>query len=273
MGGLGLLAWRLNRMGFLTDDLLYVSYGILILVYVAHCAKILQVNLPLLKLGVPPDDRYSFTDVAALNTTYLANFGAELAVVSMLPAFFQYTFTMSPAAAGLVASSFAVVNLVARPFGGWLSDKMRNRKRIMLGYMAGIAVGFLGMALINAAWPLWLAITVTVGCSIFVQGAEGATFAIVPLIKKRMTGQIAGMAGAYGNVGAVLYTVVYSFESVTAERFFFILSGGAFASLLYCLIFLKEPKGAFAEDYEMSAVDRVLIREKSSGWGPRERRR
>ncbi|MCZ7631654.1 MAG: hypothetical protein M5U19_22485 [Microthrixaceae bacterium] len=43
------------------------------------------------------------------------------------------------------------------------------------------------------------------------------------MVNKRMTGQIAGMAGAYGNVGAVIYLVVYSL--VDARTFFFILAG------------------------------------------------
>ncbi len=255
VAALGILAWRMNMLGFLGDDLLYVTYAVLGFVYIAHCGKILQVNVPLLRKGVPENDRYHFSDVAALNTTYIANFGAELAVVSMLPAFFEKTFSLSPTAAGLIASSFAFVNLFARPFGGWISDKMKNRKRIMLIYMLGIAVGFFFMGSIDSSWPLWVAVAVTIGCSMFVQGAEGATFAIVPLIKKRMTGQVAGMAGAYGNVGAVLYTILYSFDWVTAERLFFIMAGGAFVSFLVCLFFLGEPKDAFAEDYALTAED------------------
>ena len=255
VAALGVLAWRMNGLGFLSDNLLYLTYGLLAVVYIAHCRKMLQVNVPMLRLGVPEEDRYRFTDVAALNTTYVANFGAELAVVSMLPAFFESTFSLSPTVAGLIASSFAFVNLFARPFGGWISDKMHSRKRIMLMYMFGIALGFLGMGFINSSWPLWIAVAVTVGCSMFVQGAEGATFAIVPLIKKRMTGQVAGMAGAYGNVGAVLYTILYSFAWVTPERFFFILAAGAFVSFVVCLFFLTEPKDAFAEDYALTAED------------------
>lgn len=50
-------------------------------------------------------------------------------------------------------------------------------------------------------------------CSFFVQAGEGAVFAIVPLVKRRMTGQVAGMAGAYGNVGAVTFLTVFSFVS------------------------------------------------------------
>ena len=59
-------------------------------------------------------------------------------------------------------------------------------------------------------------------CSFFVQSGEGAVFAVVPLIKRRLTGQIAGMTGAYGNVGAVTYLTVYSF--VDTQTFFLVIA-------------------------------------------------
>jgi len=124
---------------------------------------------------------------------------------------------------------------------------LANRKRVMVGYMMGISAGFLGMAFIGAAWPLWLAVTLTIVTSMFVQGAEGATFAIIPMVNRRMTGQVAGMAGAYGNVGAVVYLVILSM--VEARTFFLILAAGAAFSVIYCMIFLKEPKGAFAAEF------------------------
>ncbi len=257
VGALGLLVWRLHNLSFIPDEYEYVAYGILALIYIAHVIKILQVNVPQLRKGIPGEDKYHFNSVAALNTTYIANFGAELAVVSMLPAFFEKTFSVSPTVAGLIASSFAFVNLFARPLGGWLSDHLRNRKRIMLGYMLGIALGFVGMAFIDSTWPIAIAVAITILCSIFVQGAEGATFAIIPLIKKRLTGQIAGMAGAYGNVGAVLYLTIYTF--VTPSEFFFIMAGGAFLSFLYCWIFLQEPKGSFADEYIVSPTDAEYV--------------
>ncbi len=253
IGTLGVLCWKLNKLSFIPDKFIMFFYVGLFLVLVAHIVKILQVNVPILRKGVPEEERYPFLTVTALNTTYIANFGAELAVVSMLPAFFEMTFSISPVMAGWIASSFAIVNLFARPAGGWFSDKLTNRKRVMLIYMIGISIGFALMGMINSAWPLALAIAVTVLCSFFVQGAEGATFAIIPLVKKRMTGQVAGMAGAYGNVGAVLYLTIYTF--VTPSQFFFIMAGGAATSFLYCLLFLKEPKGAFAEAYDIDVSD------------------
>ena len=84
--------------------------------------------------------------------------------------------------------------------------------------------------------------------SFFVQGAEGATFAMIPSIKKEMTGRIAGMAGAFGNVGAVTYLFLYNF--MDDKSFLFMLSGGALISLVYCFIMLKEPKDAFVDSFE-----------------------
>lgn len=279
VGAMGVLAWKIGGVKMdgepiLSSNILYGIYAILAVIYIVHVIKVLQVNLPYLKKGVPEEDKYSWNSVAALNSTYFANFGAELAVVSMLPMFFESVFAgitgprgnllMTATFAGIIASSFAFVNLFARPLGGYISDKMANRKRTMLIYMVGIGLGFLGMGLIGkygplddtgvativplfkGAWWLVVAIIITVTASIFVQGAEGATFAVIPSINKKMTGQIAGMAGAYGNVGAVIYLVVYSI--VDSKTFFFIIAGGAALSFIYCLIFLKEPKGAFSED-------------------------
>ena len=62
-----------------------------------------------------------------------------------------------------------------------------------------------------------------------------------------MTGQIAGMAGAYGNVGAVVYLLILSLVSV--KTFFLILAGGAAFSVFFCLVFLEEPEGSFEEEY------------------------
>ena len=109
MGALGLLAWRVSRITIgkgdsagplITETWLWVIWLVLAAVYLAHAIKPLQITLPHLRRGVRSEDRFSFNNVAALNATYFANFGAELAVVSMLPAFFEGTFYALPIGRG-----------------------------------------------------------------------------------------------------------------------------------------------------------------------------
>ncbi len=259
VGILSILVYRVQLMGYIdgmTAAACYIAIGVVVIYQIVQA---IRVNVPILKEGVPEDDKYPFTSVAALNATYFANFGAELAVVSMLPMFFEETWGLTAAAAGLIAASFAFVNLFARPMGGLVSDRFGNRRFVMLAYMFGIGVGFVLMGLLNSNWPLIIAIAFTIMCSFFVQGAEGATFGIIPSIKRRVTGQISGMAGAYGNVGAVFYLFVFMF--VTPQQFFFIIAAGAFISWLICYIWLVEPEGGFGDEYIISSVDREIARE------------
>ena len=262
VGVLGILVWRIENMGYLSTTGAMISYAVIVAIVGYQVIQILRVNVPILKRGVPEDDKYPFNSVAALNSTYFANFGAELAVVSMLPMFFEETWSLSATAAGLIAASFAFVNLVARPMGGLVSDRMGNRRFVMLSYMFGISIGFGLMGLMNSTWPLIIAVLITVFTSFFVQGAEGATFGIIPSIKRRLTGQISGMAGAYGNVGAVVYLTIFTF--VTPTQFFYIIACGAFVSWLLCLMWLKEPESAFADEYLISSVD-LQIEEEERG--------
>src|SRR5690554_701834 len=253
IGVLAILVWRIQNLGYLSPMGAAICYAAIFLIVCYQIIQILRVNIPILKKGVPEDDKYPFSSVAALNSTYFANFGAELAVVSMLPMFFEETWSLSATAAGLIAASFAFVNLLARPMGGMVSDRMGNRRFVMLSYMFGIGLGFALMGLLNSNWPLIIAVGITVFTSFFVQGAEGATFGIIPSIKRRLTGQISGMAGAYGNVGAVVYLTIFTF--VTPSQFFFIISAGAFISWVLCILWLKEPESAFSDEYHVSSVD------------------
>lgn len=132
VGAMGVLAWKIggvkmDGVPILSETILYGIYAVLVIIYIVHVVKVLQVNLPYLKKGVPEEEKYSWNSVAALNSTYFANFGAELAVVSMLPMFFESVFSgitgpkgnliMTATFAGIIASSFAFVNLFARPLG------------------------------------------------------------------------------------------------------------------------------------------------------------
>jgi NNP family nitrate/nitrite transporter-like MFS transporter len=214
-----------------------------------------NVNKEVFVKPVPELHRYKFKQVAVMDILYFATFGSELAVVSMLPLYFAETFQLTPVIAGILASAHAFMNLVSRPGGGVLSDKF-GRKKMLLLLTAGLAAGYLVMGFVDSSWNVWVAVGIAVMCALFVQAGEGAVFAVVPLIKRRMTGQIAGMAGAYGNVGAVVYLTVLSF--VDYQTFFFVIAASAILGLI-ALMFMEEPKGHIAEVREDGTVELISI--------------
>lgn len=242
---LGLLAWKLWTIGFLPTQGKHATYGILFSVLVYQVWRAWTVNAPHIRAGIPARDRYEFRQVAILDLAYFVTFGSELAVVSMLPKYFEETWVLSPERAGLYAGFFAFMNLFARPMGGFMSDRYGSRRRTLSFLLGGLAAGYFLMGLMNGSWPVLLAVAVTMLCSFFVQAGEGAVYAVVPLVKKRVTGQIAGMVGAYGNVGAVVFLTVFSL--VANASTFFVTIGGCAVFCAFSSLFLKEPRGSFAD--------------------------
>lgn len=254
---LAFLTYKLSpsQMGMLSQTAAMGIWGFLVLLYLVEVKKIWDVNKDVFHTPVADMHQYKFKQVAVLNVLYFATFGSELAVVSMLPLFFATTFELTPVMAGMVASAYAFMNLMSRPGGGWLSDRF-GRKPVLLILTAGLAVGYFAMGQVNSAWPLWLAVAAAMACSFFVQAGEGAVFAVVPLIKRRLTGQIAGMTGAYGNVGAVTYLAV--FAAVDASTFFYVIAGTAVLGFV-ALLFLEEPQGHMAEVREDGSVELINV--------------
>lgn len=255
---LAVLAWKLSPSGvaLLSQNTTYILYGVLVILGVYQFSQIYKVNKEMLRHGAPEHDKYPFKQVAVLDWAYFVTFGSELAVVSMLPAFFLETFEdMTLAKAGMLGAAFAFMNLVARPGGGYISDKF-GRRRSLSVFIIGLSIGYFALSQVSGAWPIWMAVIAVMFCSFFVQAGEGAVFAMVPLVKRRMTGQIAGMAGAYGNVGAVSFLTIYSF--VDASTFFMLI--GAAAVLVFGIVqFLEEPQGHMVEVMEDGTIQKIEL--------------
>lgn len=260
-GTLSLLTWKLSPSGvsLLESSTAYMIYAGIWTLFLYNVYKIFHINNEHLKEQVPEIHRYKFKQVAILDLAYMVTFGSELAVVSMLPLFFYDTFSESHGVtavmAGLLASGFAFMNLIARPGGGLISDKYGRKKSLTI-FLLGLVTGYFIMSQIESSWSLFLAVAVTMLCSFFVQAGEGAVFAMVPLIKRRMTGQIAGMVGAYGNVGAVLFLTVLSFVS---PQIFFLTIAGSALFVLVAVQFIEEPKGHMAEVLPDGTVEMIEV--------------
>ncbi len=256
---LGLLTWKLSptNMGLISELSAFIVYIILVSIYVVQVWKIWHVNSHILKEPVPEMQRYKFKQVAILDFAYFITFGTELAVVSMLAMFYVEWFDIPKVSAALMAGIYPFINLFARPGGGWISDII-GRKRTLLIAFAGITASFLILGLVDKSWSIWMVVSMTIMGGVFSKGGSGAVYAMVPLIQRRMTGQIAGMAGAFGNVGAVLFLTVNSL--ISYDQFFLFI--GIMSSIVLVLIFffLEEPKGQMAETLPDGTVQMIDVK-------------
>ncbi|MGN6695879.1 MAG: NarK family nitrate/nitrite MFS transporter [Aquihabitans sp.] len=227
---LGVIGWRIWKVGVITSAGLAVAIAASAVLLAVQLLAVHRTNGRARADAYPPGERYPFRSVAVLSFAYACTFGSELAAVSFLPTFFETTWGLSATVAGASASAFAVMNLVSRPAGGLISDLVTSRRRWLATLLGCLAVGYLVLSRLTGAWPLGLAIALVLGTSLFAQAGNGAVYAIVPLVKKRVSGQIAGMAGAYGNVGGIVFLTTLLF--VPVQTVFAVMG---VASLLACL--------------------------------------
>jgi NNP family nitrate/nitrite transporter-like MFS transporter len=141
-------------------------------------------------------------DLAAL---YALTFGGFVAFGVYLPTYLRTTYDLTPADAGARAAGFIVLATVARPVGGWLSDRI-GAPRVL-----GVSLGVVSLAATAVAFapPLlvvtgpFLAIAVCLGLG------NGAVFAMVGRrIPPESVGAVTGFVGAAGGLGGFVPPLV-----------------------------------------------------------------
>lgn len=255
---LALLLWKLSPAGmnWVNPQLTLMGYTAIASIYFYQVFHIIKVNKGIFTEDVPDMFRYQFKQVAILDLGYMVTFGSELALVSMLPLFYIDYFNLSPITAGLLAAIYPVMNLIARPAGGVFSDRVGRKKSLCILF-TGITVSFIILAQVQADWAIPLVVACTILCGLFSKAGSGAVYAMAPLIQRRMTGQIAGMVGAYGNVGGLVFLTVLSFVS---PQTFFLVIGLTAAFVLVCTVFfLDEPSGQTAEVLDDGTIELIDV--------------
>lgn len=255
---LALLTWKLSpeKMGLISESFTVSVYVSLVAIYLVQIYKIWDVNKTFIQNPVPKQQRYKFKQVAILDWAYLVTFGTELAVVSMLAMFYVDWFELPKITAAVLAGIYPFINLVARPGGGWISDKIGRRLTLLLVF-SGISISFVTLGFVDKSWSIYFVVGITIIAGIFAKAGSGAVFAMVPLIQRRLTGQIAGMAGAFGNVGAVLFLTVNSL--VDYDQFFMIIGVVSTLVLVLIAVFLEEPKGNMVEVLDDGTVEVIKL--------------
>merc|ERR1719201_2997878 len=106
------------------------------------------------------------------------------------------------------------MNLFARSSGGILSDlgnKMQGMRGRLMAQSFCLAVEGVLMIIFSRQGKISGAIPALVAFSYFVQATEGATFGIVPYVCPEGLGGVCAVVGAWGNIGAVAWGMMFKF--------------------------------------------------------------
>jgi NNP family nitrate/nitrite transporter-like MFS transporter len=253
-GALVVIAWRILHVGVIGSAAFGLAVAASLGLLLVQVTSILRVNRRALAGGWPQREQYPFRSVAVLSVAYMCTFGSELAAVSFLPEFFERTWGLSATVAGAAASTFAVMNLVSRPAGGLLSDVLGSRRRWLSLLLGCLGISYIVLSRLSGAWPLGIALAAVLLTSLFAQAGNGAVYAIVPLVRHRSAGQIAGMAGAYGNVGGILFLTVLVLAS--PQVVFLVMGIASLVTFVACR-WLVEPAASHSADLGVVAPEQA----------------
>lgn len=141
-----------------------------------------------------------------LSLFYFLTFGGFVAFSIYLPVLLKDQFGLKPADAGFRTAGFVVLATLARPLGGWLSDKIGGARVLQTVFL-----GIIPFALLMS-WPAMLPFTVgALGCALLLGIGNGAVFKLVPQYFPKEVGTVTGLVGAMGGLGGFFPPLLLGF--------------------------------------------------------------
>ncbi|KAF7357751.1 Nitrate/nitrite transporter [Mycena venus] len=166
---------------------------------------------------------------------YLTTFGLELALDAQMENLLFGLFNkrirgFDQNRAGYYTSIFGFLNLVTRPLGGYLGDvvyrKYGTKGKKFLTLFCGLIMG-VGFLAGSANLIFHGSIVATVMgvfsvATIFSEIGNGANFSLVPHCNSYNNGVMAGIVGGFGNLGGIIFALVFRFQTATGKAFWII---------------------------------------------------
>ncbi|KAK3937069.1 putative nitrate transporter [Diplogelasinospora grovesii] len=155
--------------------------------------------------------------------TYMCSFGAELAINAILASYYVENFpALGQTDSANWAAMFGFLNFVTRPLGGVVSDVLYNfcgtRRNDNLwlkkawinicGVITGILLIVIGKLDPHNQSTMFGLVALM---AIFLEAGNGANFSLVPHVHPYANGILSGLTGAGGNLGGVLFAIIFRF--------------------------------------------------------------
>ncbi|MEU9316889.1 MFS transporter [Streptomyces sp. NPDC048295] len=210
MGGVALSGYFTPRIAGHGDNLPYLVVAAALVVYAALAAVLISDRpdrpVPTASLAHRLADAGRLRVTWELSALYAIGFGGIVAFGVYLPTYLKTWYDLSPTDAGTKAAGFALVTVVFRPIGGWLSD------RVHPAVITAAALGLAALMAIVQAFdpPLAPGGTIALLCMAAGLGtASGSVFALVSQVTPQAkVGSVTGIVGAMGGLGGFVPPLV-----------------------------------------------------------------
>ena len=179
----------------------------------------------------------------ALTLFYFMAFGGFVAMFLYLPKLLTGVHDLSDSDAGARAAGFALLAVLARPTGGWLSDRV-GAARVLVASFAGVGVLALVLA---AAYESMVPLTIAcLAIAVALGLGTGAVFKLVPEWFPDRVGSVTGVVGAAGGLGGFFPPLVMGAVKGATGGYAlgFVLMAAVAAACLAVLAALRRGSGA-----------------------------
>jgi MFS transporter, NNP family, nitrate/nitrite transporter len=154
----------------------------------------------------------------ALALAYAVCFGMEITFDNVAALHFVQEYKLNQSTAGFWAGMFGFMNIFARALGGIFADKIGRKfgmrgKGILLA--AVLLLEGLGLLMFAQSGSFAMAIFSMISFALFLKMANGATYAITPFINEKNGGLVAGIVGAGGNLGGMMFGFLFKSKNIT----------------------------------------------------------
>jgi NNP family nitrate/nitrite transporter-like MFS transporter len=161
---------------------------------------------------------------------YFCSFGAELAINSILGSYYLKNFPgLGQTGTGRWAAMIGILNVVFRPAGGFVSDLSYRKtgsvwsKKIWLHSLAIICGAFqIAIGLLDSTSHATM-FGLMAGMAFFLEAGNGANFSLVPHIHPFANGIISGVTGATGNLGGIVFAIIFRYLGTDYSKSFWII--------------------------------------------------